>query len=42
MAKTTFIHKNHENVTQLPLDHSGAPQLREGPTKHKASPNEVE
>jgi len=34
MAKTIFIHKNHEDVMQLPTGHSGVPQLDVGPTKH--------
>jgi len=42
MAKTIFMHKNHEDAVQLSTDHSGVPQLHVGPTKHIASPNEVE
>jgi len=37
-----FIHTNHEDVIQLPMDHNGVPQLHVCPTKHIASPNEVE
>jgi len=35
MTKTIFIHKNHADAMQLPMNHSGLLQLRESPTKHK-------
>jgi len=42
MAKTILFHKNHEDVMQLPTNHSGAPQLCVDPIKRKASPNVFE
>jgi len=35
MAKTIFIHTNHEDVMQLSTDNSGVPLLGVGPTKYK-------
>ena len=39
--KTMFIHRNREEAIQLPMDHNGAPYLNTCPTRHFASPNEV-
>jgi len=33
MAKTIFTHRNHEDVIQLSMNHSGVPQLHVGPTE---------
>jgi len=37
-----FIHTNRKEVIQLPMEHIGVPHLQVGPTRHIASPNEVE
>jgi len=43
IINTMFIHTNHEEIIQLPIDHNhGVPQLQICPTRHIASPNEVE
>ena len=36
-----FIHRNREEAIQLPMDHNGTPYLNTCPTRHFASPNEV-
>jgi len=40
-AENMFI-KNCEEVIQIPMDHNGIPSLHVSPTRHIASPNEVE
>jgi len=37
-----FSQKNYEDVIQLPMNHNGIPQLHVCPTRHTASPNDVE
>jgi len=37
-----FIHTNREEVTQLPKDHNGVPQLHVCPSRYIPSPNGVE
>jgi len=41
-AKTVFIHKNHEDVIQLPTDNNGVTLLYVRPTRDIVPPNEVE